>query len=57
MEEVWVTGKLRRLARQKAIYITFTSYLKELHETMYFALQVKRTSSLPTVRDQADIVK
>jgi len=52
-----VTGKLRRLARQKAIYITFTSYLKELHETMYFALQVKRTSSLPTVRDQADIVK
>ena len=49
--------KASKASKTKAIYITFTSYLKELHETMYFALQVKRTSSLPTVRDQADIVK
>jgi len=44
------------LLRQKRIYIRFTSYLTEMHETTWFVLQVKRPS-LPTVRDETDIVK
>jgi len=45
------------LWRRKRIYITFTSYLTEILETTSFVLQVKRPSSLPTVRNQTDIVK
>jgi hypothetical protein len=45
------------LWRQKIIYMTFTSYLTEMRETTCFALQLKRLSFLPTVRDQTDIVK
>jgi len=45
------------LRRQNRIYITFTSYLTEMRETTWFALQVNRPSSLPTVRKQTDIVK
>ena len=39
----------------KTIHITFTSYITEKHETTYFALQVKRTSSLLTVRRSASL--
>jgi len=37
--------------------ITFSAYLTEMLGTTCFVLQVKRPSSLPTVRDQADIVE
>ena len=40
------------LWRQKRIYITFNSYLTAMPETTGFTLQVKRHSSLPTVRNQ-----
>ena len=45
------------LERQKRICITFTSYLTEMHETTSFAPEVKVPPSLPTVRNQIDIVK
>jgi len=41
------------ILKTKRIYITFT----ETHQTTGFDLQIKRTSSLPTVRGQTDIVK
>jgi len=37
------------------IYITFTAYLTEMHETTCFTLQIKRPSSLPTVRRSAKL--
>jgi len=39
------------------MYITLTSYFTDVQERTCLALQVKRPSSLPTVRDQTDIVK
>jgi len=49
IEEVHVPLTLRRW---DIIYVTFTSYVTHMQETTCFALQVKRPSSLPTVRDQ-----
>jgi len=37
------------------INTTFTAYLTEIHETTCFALQIKRHSSLPTVRRSAKL--
>jgi len=43
------------LWRPKRINITFTSDITEMRDTTCFALQVKRPSYLPTVRDQTGI--
>jgi hypothetical protein len=37
------------------IYIIFTAYLTEMHETTCFTLQINRPSSLPTVRRSAKL--
>ena len=50
--DVWGGTHATNPLRTKRIYITFTSYLTEIHETTCFALQVNRPFSLPTVRNQ-----
>jgi len=44
------------LWRQKTIYITLTPYLTEMHANTCFALQVKRSPSLPTVLNKTNNV-
>jgi hypothetical protein len=46
---------INTLKTSKKIYFTFTDYLTEMHETTCFALQIKRHSSLPTVRRTAKL--
>jgi hypothetical protein len=41
---------INNLKTSKKIYITFTAYLTEMHEATCFVLQIKKHSSLPTVR-------
>jgi len=53
--DVWGGTHGTNSLKTNTIYITFTAYLTQMHETTCFALQIKRTSSLPTVRNQTDI--
>jgi len=55
--DVWGGTLATNPLKIKRIYVTFTSYLTEMRETTCFALQVKRPSSLPAVRNETDIVK
>jgi len=55
--DVWGGTHSTNPVKQKIIYVTFSSYLTNMQETICLALQVKRSSSLPTVRDQTNIVK
>jgi len=46
---------IESLKTSKKMYITFTAYLTEMHKMTCFALQIKRPSSLPTVRRSAKL--
>jgi len=55
--DVWGGTHATTPLNTNTIYITFTDYLIEMHETTCFALQIKRPSSLPTIRNQTNIFK
>ena len=49
---VWGSTHVTNPLNTNTIYITFTAYLTEMHQKICFALEIKRPSSLPTVRNQ-----
>ena len=53
--DVWGGTHVTNPLNTNTIYITFTDYLTEMNETTCFALQIKRHSSLPTVRRSAKL--
>jgi len=53
--DVWGGTHCTNPLNTKTIYITFADYLTEMHETTCFSLQIKRPSSLPTVRRSAKL--
>jgi hypothetical protein len=55
--DVWGGTLANKPLNTNTIYITFTAYLTEMHETKCFALQINRPSPLPTVRNHTDIFK
>jgi len=52
---VWGGTHVNNPLKTNTIYITFTAYLAQMHEKTCFALQIKRHSSLPTVRRSAKL--
>jgi hypothetical protein len=52
--DVWGCTHANSPLNTYTIYITFTAYLTEMHETKCFALQIKRPSTLPTAHNQTD---
>ena len=51
--DIWGGTHATNPLNSNTINTTFTAYLTEIHETTCFALQIKRQSSLPTVRRSA----